>query len=141
MQTVTFESYVDWKPDMSVVKLHAQCDYTLAQSAEALSKFSEEIDMFTRFATEHCLREIANDSIKTVMIVSPERQPQGGGMYGKHTRFKAEVIAVNRGDAADVMHVDELQKAIHGAFWKQIALDSRRSFDERLAEVSEITPE
>ena len=35
----------------------------------------------------------------------------------------------------DILHIDELEKAIHSAFWKQIADDLHRVNDVRKAEV------
>jgi hypothetical protein len=47
-------------------------------------------------------------------------------------------FAVNREDAAHILHVDELEKAIHGAFWKHIAADSRRAFDEQQTDANKL---
>ncbi len=110
-------------PGMSVVRLRATCE--LVTNDEDLTRLNNEINMFIRDAKEHCLREIANDSINTIMIVNPKRYPQGGGMYGQHTNFKAEVMAVDYGggvmdNAADVMHIDELEGAMHSAIWKHV---------------------
>jgi hypothetical protein len=119
----TFEKHVSWMPGMSVVRLRATCE--LVTNDEDLTRLNNEINMFIRDAKEHCLREIANDSINTIMIVNPKRYPQGGGMYGQHTNFKAEVMAVDYGggvmdNAADVMHIDELEGAMHSAIWKHV---------------------
>jgi hypothetical protein len=112
----TFEKHVSWMPGMSVVRLRATCEF--ATSDEDLTRLNNEINMFIRDTKEHCLREIANDSIKTITIVNPKRYPQGGGMYGQHTNYKAEVMAVD--NAADVMHIDELEGAMHSAIWKHV---------------------
>ena len=112
----TFEKHVSWMPGMSVVRLRATCEF--ATNDEDLTQLNNEINMFIRDTKAHCLREIANDSIKNIMIVNPKRYPQGGGMYGQHTNYKAEVMAVD--NAADVMHIDELEGAMHSAIWKHV---------------------
>jgi len=114
----TFEKNVSWMPGMSVVRLRATC----VTDDEDRTRLNNEINMFIRDAKKHCLREIANDSIKTIMTVTPKRYPQGGGMYGQHTNFKVEVMAVD--NAEDVIHIDELEGAMHSEIWKHIVCNT-----------------
>ena len=48
-------------------------------------------------------------------------------MYGQHTNYKAEVMAVD--NAADVMHIDELEGAMHSAIWKHVVCARNKSAD------------
>jgi hypothetical protein len=132
MQTATFERNVGWMPSMSVVRLDAQCVYTIESGGDALNRLNKEINTFARNAKEHCLREIANDSINRIMIVNSERHPQRMGTFGEHTRMTANVNALE--DAADILHIDELEKEIRDAFWKHIATSSQDAFHDAVIE-------
>jgi hypothetical protein len=135
---VTYDIHVGWMPDMSAVKLHVKCEYMLVAGTE--QQLNNELNQFIRFTKENCLREIANDSINRIMVVNPERHPKGGGMYGQHSRFKAEIMALNHEDATDVVHVGQLDAAIRNAFWKHVAAESKRTFDECLVKVNSLKP-
>jgi hypothetical protein len=119
MQSVTFEKHVGWLPGMSVVKLHAE--YTLGSGLGAWSMLKCDINRFTKDVKEQCLREIANDTINRMTMVNPERHPQRGGTFGQHGSLKVDIVAVDCED--DVMHIDELEKAMYSAFWTQVADD------------------
>ena len=111
MQSVTFEKHVGWLPGMSVVKLHAKCEYTSGSGVDASSRLKCDINRFTKDVKEQCLREIANDTINRMTMVNPERHPQRGGMYGQHTNLKVDIVAVDCED--DVMHINELEEAMY----------------------------
>ena len=111
MQSVTFEKHVGWLPGMSVVKLHAKCEYTSGSGVDASSRLKCDINRFTKDVKEQCLREIANDTINRMTMVNPERHPQRCGMYGQHTNLKVDIVAVDCED--DVMHINELEEAMY----------------------------
>ena len=124
MQSVTFEKHVGWLPGMSVVKLHAKCDYTPGSGVDTSSRLNCEINRFIKYVKEQCLREIANDTINRMTMVNPERHPHRSGMYGHLTNLKVDIMAVDCED--DVMHINELEKAMCGD-WRHLVVDQAGS--------------